>query len=207
MSGQLHAPAALTPGKEPPVRIGEEAGWASEPVWTTGEEKFLTPPGLELRPLGRPARSQSLYRLRSPGSQYQAMNSNCEISHPILFSISLVFYFLRLKYSLENFVLKHLQSMRSNLWFSLSRRSNFRHVQNKFVSLLTVTAVLFIFGPIRFVYAVNEQWHQREIQTQGTYLKNCVYSKLSQIQWGSEWKTTVSRHVIYQNNEYLKLFL
>jgi hypothetical protein len=29
-----------------------------------GEEKFLTLPGLELRPLGRPARSQSLYRLR-----------------------------------------------------------------------------------------------------------------------------------------------
>jgi hypothetical protein len=29
--------------------------------------KFLTLPGLELRPLGRPARSQSLYRLRYPG--------------------------------------------------------------------------------------------------------------------------------------------
>jgi hypothetical protein len=31
--------------------------------------KFLTLPGLELRPLRRPARSQSLYRLRYPGSQ------------------------------------------------------------------------------------------------------------------------------------------
>jgi hypothetical protein len=30
--------------------------------------KFLTPPGLELRPLGRPTRSQSLYRLRYPRS-------------------------------------------------------------------------------------------------------------------------------------------
>jgi hypothetical protein len=29
---------------------------------------FFTLPGLELRPLGRPARSQSLYRLRYPGS-------------------------------------------------------------------------------------------------------------------------------------------
>jgi hypothetical protein len=29
---------------------------------------FLTLPGLELPPLGRPARSQSLYRLRYPGS-------------------------------------------------------------------------------------------------------------------------------------------
>jgi hypothetical protein len=30
--------------------------------------KLLTLPGLGLRPLGRPARSQSLYRLRYPGS-------------------------------------------------------------------------------------------------------------------------------------------
>jgi hypothetical protein len=28
MSGQLHSPAALSPGKEPLVPIGEEAGWA-----------------------------------------------------------------------------------------------------------------------------------------------------------------------------------
>jgi hypothetical protein len=30
--------------------------------------KYLTLPGLELRPLGCPARSQSLYRQRYPGS-------------------------------------------------------------------------------------------------------------------------------------------
>jgi hypothetical protein len=30
--------------------------------------KFLILSGLELRPLGRPARSQSLYRMRYPGS-------------------------------------------------------------------------------------------------------------------------------------------
>jgi hypothetical protein len=34
MSGQLHAPAALPPGKEPPVPIEQEVGWTSEPVWT-----------------------------------------------------------------------------------------------------------------------------------------------------------------------------
>jgi hypothetical protein len=34
------------------------------------KRKFLTLPGLELRPLGRPARSQSLYRLRYPGSKW-----------------------------------------------------------------------------------------------------------------------------------------
>jgi hypothetical protein len=32
------------------------------------KRKFLTLPGLELRPLGRPALSQSLYRLRYPVS-------------------------------------------------------------------------------------------------------------------------------------------
>jgi hypothetical protein len=32
------------------------------------KRKFLTSTGLELRPLGRPARGQSLYRLRYPGS-------------------------------------------------------------------------------------------------------------------------------------------
>jgi hypothetical protein len=30
--------------------------------------KFLPPPELKLRPVGRPVRSQSLYRLRYPGS-------------------------------------------------------------------------------------------------------------------------------------------
>jgi hypothetical protein len=35
VSGQRHALAALLPpGKGPPVTIVQEAGWASEPVWT-----------------------------------------------------------------------------------------------------------------------------------------------------------------------------
>jgi hypothetical protein len=34
--------------------------------------KFLLPPGLELRPLGPPARSQWVYRLRYPGSLYSS---------------------------------------------------------------------------------------------------------------------------------------
>jgi hypothetical protein len=33
------------------------------------KKEFFTLPGLELRPLGRPARSHSLYRLRYPGSR------------------------------------------------------------------------------------------------------------------------------------------
>jgi hypothetical protein len=32
---KLHVPASLLPGKEPPVLIGYEAGWAQESVWPT----------------------------------------------------------------------------------------------------------------------------------------------------------------------------
>jgi hypothetical protein len=47
VSGQRHAPAALLPpGKGPPVPIGQEAGWAPEPVWTQRlEEKSFAPAG------------------------------------------------------------------------------------------------------------------------------------------------------------------
>jgi hypothetical protein len=44
VNGQLHAPAALPAGKEPLVPIGQEAGWAPEPVWTRWwREKFPVP--------------------------------------------------------------------------------------------------------------------------------------------------------------------
>jgi hypothetical protein len=33
-----HPSCALPPGKGPPVPIGQEAGWASEPVWTQRPE-------------------------------------------------------------------------------------------------------------------------------------------------------------------------
>jgi hypothetical protein len=54
---------ALPPGKGPQVPIGQEAGWAPEPVWTQRlEEKILLPmPGIEPRSLGRSVRSQTLY--------------------------------------------------------------------------------------------------------------------------------------------------
>jgi hypothetical protein len=82
VSDQLHARAALPPGKEPPVSIGYEVGWTPEPVWTTWRRENSWPyRNSELRPLGRPTRSQSLYRLRYPGS---------------------LFWPLRLKYDLPN---------------------------------------------------------------------------------------------------------
>jgi len=34
VSGQLLDPAALSPRKEPLAPIGQEVGWAPEPVWT-----------------------------------------------------------------------------------------------------------------------------------------------------------------------------
>jgi len=49
----------FTPGEDP-VPIVQEAGWAPGPVWTSAEN--LAPTGI--RSPDRPARSQSLYRLR-----------------------------------------------------------------------------------------------------------------------------------------------
>jgi hypothetical protein len=64
VSGQLHNPAALLSVEEPPVRLGGPRA-ALEDV---EKGKFLSSLILELRPLGRPDRSQSLYRLRYPDS-------------------------------------------------------------------------------------------------------------------------------------------
>jgi hypothetical protein len=43
MSGQLHTQAALPPGKQAPVPIRQEAGWAAEPVWTTWGRENSSP--------------------------------------------------------------------------------------------------------------------------------------------------------------------
>jgi hypothetical protein len=45
VSGKLHALAALPPGKEPPVLIRYEAGWAQSRSGRCGEEKNLAPAG------------------------------------------------------------------------------------------------------------------------------------------------------------------
>jgi hypothetical protein len=69
VSSQLHAPGRFTPSDRD---LGTHCvgGWVGPRARMDGVEnrKFLTLPGLELRQLGRPARSQSLYRLRYPGS-------------------------------------------------------------------------------------------------------------------------------------------
>jgi hypothetical protein len=67
-------PVAITlfiPGKDP-VPIVQEAGWASGPVWTSGENLALT----RIRYPDRPARSQSLYRLSYPGPPAYGIRKN-----------------------------------------------------------------------------------------------------------------------------------
>jgi hypothetical protein len=62
--------------KSPPVPIG---GWVGPRSGLNDVEKrkFLTLPRLELRPLGRPARSQLLYRLRCTGYIYMYQIDPC----------------------------------------------------------------------------------------------------------------------------------
>jgi hypothetical protein len=62
-------PGRFTPGETAPG-IHWIGGWEDPRAGLDDVEKrkFLTLPGLELQPFGRPFRSQSLYRLRYPGA-------------------------------------------------------------------------------------------------------------------------------------------
>jgi hypothetical protein len=51
VSGHLHTPAALPPGKEPAFHIGQKAGWDPEPVWTLWSREYF----LDLAGNGTPA--------------------------------------------------------------------------------------------------------------------------------------------------------
>jgi hypothetical protein len=70
-------PCRFTPGERAPG-IHSTGGWVGPRAGLDEMEKwkFLTLPGLELRPLGRPARNQSLYRLRYPGSSRPARSQS-----------------------------------------------------------------------------------------------------------------------------------
>ena len=56
-------PGRFTPGKDPVPIFVQEAGWASEPVWTGAENLSST----GIRSPDGPARSESLYRLHNTG--------------------------------------------------------------------------------------------------------------------------------------------
>jgi hypothetical protein len=81
VSGQLHAPADLPPGKEPLVPVTYEVGWAPEPFWTQWwREKF--PASVRIRNPDHPARSPALYHWAIPAPQEVRHDSSliCAVS-------------------------------------------------------------------------------------------------------------------------------
>jgi hypothetical protein len=69
VSGQLHAPAVLPPGKSPWYPFYRRLGGPQNRSGRYREVKFFYPTGTRTpTPHSRPARSQSLYRLSYPGS-------------------------------------------------------------------------------------------------------------------------------------------
>jgi hypothetical protein len=63
VGGQHHDPAAFTPGKDP-VRIVQEAGWASEPVWMGAE--ILASTGIDPRTFQLVASRYTDYAIPAP---------------------------------------------------------------------------------------------------------------------------------------------
>jgi hypothetical protein len=67
VSGQLHAPAALLPGIEPLVPIGQETGWIPDRSGRGGEEKNSQPlPGLEppiIQPVAQHSTTEVLIKI------------------------------------------------------------------------------------------------------------------------------------------------
>jgi hypothetical protein len=61
-------PGRFTPGKSPRYPLDRRLGDPRAGLVDLEKRSFLALPGLELGPLSSPARSQSLYRLRYPGS-------------------------------------------------------------------------------------------------------------------------------------------
>jgi hypothetical protein len=68
-------PGCFAPGEKAPCTHWIW-GWVNPRAGQDDLEmrKFLTLPGLELRPLSRPVRSQSLYRLRYPRLEWLSKN-------------------------------------------------------------------------------------------------------------------------------------
>jgi hypothetical protein len=66
-------PGRFTPGKSPRYPLDKKLDGTRTSLEEVKKRKILPPPGLELHLLGRPAGSQSLYRLRYPGSEQTNM--------------------------------------------------------------------------------------------------------------------------------------
>jgi hypothetical protein len=94
VSGQLHAPAALPPGKEPPVPIGYEVGWTSEPVWTMLNGTYIKSRDLrqncrQLFPLIRSAARRIAWRMGiCSGKKYRLCDVTDRLSALVCWSSS-----------------------------------------------------------------------------------------------------------------------
>jgi hypothetical protein len=67
-NSQLHAKAVVPSGKQPRYSLDTRLGGPQNRFGLHGEVNIFTTPELELRSLGRPHRSQSLSKMRYPGS-------------------------------------------------------------------------------------------------------------------------------------------
>jgi hypothetical protein len=95
-------PGRFNPGKEPRYPLYKRLCGPQSPSGRLEKSKFLTLPGIELRLLGRPAHSQSLYRLRYPGSE----------SHLVCFTnvIFTITFYVKLKGEDIKFILANVDS-------------------------------------------------------------------------------------------------
>ena len=71
VGGQRHPRHRRFNPRKGPVTILKKAGWVPGLVWTVAENLFST----RFRTPNRPARSESLYRLRYPGPAQSAVSS------------------------------------------------------------------------------------------------------------------------------------
>jgi hypothetical protein len=60
VSDQLHAPAALLLGKEPPVPIVWEAGWAPKSIWMLWRREICLTPAGNRAPIPRPSYNSAI---------------------------------------------------------------------------------------------------------------------------------------------------
>jgi hypothetical protein len=75
MSGQRHAPAAFTHRKGPPVPIVQEAGWASELVWTQRLEEKSSVSAEDRTPVVQPViRSYTDWATPAPAFMFTTRN-------------------------------------------------------------------------------------------------------------------------------------
>jgi hypothetical protein len=143
-------PSRFTPEERAPG-IHWMGGWVD--LWAglddVKKRKFLTLPGLELPPLGRPARSQSLYRLSSPGSQFSWWGMD------ILFSASQAKYDL---YSFRMFGKRNMQAdgMRHvHFIHSIAERRKYTKVGG---SIWNLCVVMFAYKCLNEIWSYNRRW-------------------------------------------------